>query len=68
MHSNSPQAPAPGYPNGVNVTVNVNTNPTPTEAPHATLRLLGYAALGLLAIGFIVGQLVVGGVITFALP
>jgi len=68
MHDNSPEAPVPGHPNGVNVTVNVNTNPAPAPAPPPALRLLGYAAIGLLVIGFIVRQLVVGGMITFTLP
>jgi len=30
--------------------------------------VLGYTVTGLLVIGFIVGQLVVGGVVTFTLP
>ncbi|MFJ6680104.1 hypothetical protein ACIQLK_13400 [Microbacterium sp. NPDC091382] len=68
MHSNSPQASVPGHPNGVNVHVHVNTS-SPSAAPPSRIpRWLGYAVIGLFAIGFIVGQLVVGGVITFALP
>ncbi|MCB1298710.1 MAG: hypothetical protein KDB08_06985 [Microthrixaceae bacterium] len=68
MNTNSPQAPTPGNPNGVNVTVHVNTTPTPATAPPLSMQVLGYAALGLIVLGFIGGQLVVGGVITFSWP
>lgn len=42
----------------------IGVDPTSDSAGH----LLGYAALGLIVLVFIVGQLVVGGVITFSWP
>lgn len=70
MNTTSSPAHEPGTPHSVNVTVNVNTPPgaVPPSGTAQLPRIVGYAVLGLLVIGFIVGQLVVGGVITFTFP
>lgn len=70
MDTTSLPGSQPGNPNGVNVTVNVNTTPSasPQKITPSVPRFLVYAVVGLLAIGFIAGQLVIGGVVTFTLP
>jgi hypothetical protein len=56
----------PDTPPSVNVTVTVAHGDL--TRPRIGPRVLGYTVTGLLMIGFIVGQLVVGGIITFTLP
>ena len=70
MNDNPSPASGPGNAHDVNVTVNVNTAQSSGDAPSALslLTILGYVALGLLAIGFAVGQLVIGGNVSITFP